>query len=494
MPARVPRGAPGAASSTSAAARVLLCVGGAAGLAQTPPAAASTAAVDCPVGSATAAYYQHPASMDATLHLSALAALQLCGATSGAAAKIPVSAGVFQGPARVASTMRSWAATQVRRRATPPNACVCTRRPCPSHPRLQVVLAPPGTDSITSVRHISASQHAASTKLHGLVARDVQSSRQQGAPSSTLTQYQVEWQASAVVVAGDAPAPAPPARWRQPLLAALSSSGAHATVMQNLRLPSTGPSPTACLLQALQSSEHLRASAEWQVAADVQLGSNPVPGGQRPAGAAAAAAASALHAMLKVAVHEGVLPAATAITLRGEAPGSLARTCSEAAGSRQFGAVLQRGVVYRPVLCAVDSQAAPASASTQALRSVLVAGGLGGLGMLTASWLAQLEQAQRLVLLGRTGRPKATQLAHLLTASVPVTLVRCDIASRDETLAAAAGANHPLSAVMHAGGTLADAALPSQSAANLRAVAGAKLAGERWRRGRCCRTAIRCDP
>lgn len=75
--------------------------------------AVSCASIAAPVADATAAYFQHPAAADASLHLSALTSQALTG--NHTAARIPVAAGVCAAPGRVGSSGSSggWATVKV---------------------------------------------------------------------------------------------------------------------------------------------------------------------------------------------------------------------------------------------------------------------------------------------------------------------------------------------------------------------------------------------
>ncbi|WP_228122634.1 type I polyketide synthase [Saccharothrix syringae] len=92
--------------------------------------------------------------------------------------------------------------------------------------------------------------------------------------------------------------------------------------------------------------------------------------------------------------------------------------------------------------------------------SVLVTGGLTGLGARTARWLAE-QGAPHLVLTSRRGRgaPGAAELEAELTAlGSAVTIAACDVADRDEVEAVLAGLPHdlPLTAVFHSAGVAND--------------------------------------
>lgn len=81
---------------------------------------------------------------------------------------------------------------------------------------------------------------------------------------------------------------------------------------------------------------------------------------------------------------------------------------------------------------------------------MLVAGGLGMIGSLVASWLVR-QSVSEVVLLGRSGRPGADsaavlELVRASGCSAAVIMVRCDVGSAEEVraLAAASGSERSL--------------------------------------------------
>jgi acyl transferase domain-containing protein/acyl carrier protein len=95
----------------------------------------------------------------------------------------------------------------------------------------------------------------------------------------------------------------------------------------------------------------------------------------------------------------------------------------------------------------------------------LITGGLGGIGLALAQWLAE-EGAGHLVLVGRS-HPQAKVAAHLdaLRAhGVQLTIAQCDVTDQAQVAALLAGlpAHYPLRGVIHAAGVLADGALWQQ--------------------------------
>ena len=113
--------------------------------------------------------------------------------------------------------------------------------------------------------------------------------------------------------------------------------------------------------------------------------------------------------------------------------------------------------------------------------SQLLTGGTGGLGLLTARWLAR-RGATHVVLASRSGalaRGSAAEWALLGASGVAVRIARCDAADPAAVrrlLASAAGAAQ-LRGVWHAAGVLSDALLPRQTAATLARVYGPKAHG-----------------
>lgn len=109
--------------------------------------------------------------------------------------------------------------------------------------------------------------------------------------------------------------------------------------------------------------------------------------------------------------------------------------------------------------------------------SVLVTGGLGVLGSLVGSWLAQDPvQGVKVTLLGRTGKLEKLPEAVLSTfQQAYVTAQKADISASEEAERALQPPGE-ITAIVHAGGLLADALLGNQSAAGVRSVFASKAA------------------
>ncbi|WP_284574475.1 type I polyketide synthase [Streptomyces sp. 2P-4] len=117
-------------------------------------------------------------------------------------------------------------------------------------------------------------------------------------------------------------------------------------------------------------------------------------------------------------------------------------------------------------------------AAAHADGTVLVTGGTGGRGSRTARWLAAAG-VRHLLLVGRRGpaAPGSAELvAELRALGAEATVVACDTADRDALAAvlAAVPAEHPLTAVVHAAGTVDDGVLDDLTPQRLTAVHRAK--------------------
>ncbi|SED25743.1 Acyl transferase domain-containing protein [Amycolatopsis tolypomycina] len=104
--------------------------------------------------------------------------------------------------------------------------------------------------------------------------------------------------------------------------------------------------------------------------------------------------------------------------------------------------------------------------------AVLVTGGTGRLGRLVAGHLVRRHGVRRLVLAGRSGRGADDLVAELAALGADVRVAACDFADRAAT--AALLAEHPVTAIVHAAGVLADGVLTSLTPRQVDAVFAAK--------------------
>jgi polyene macrolide polyketide synthase len=115
-------------------------------------------------------------------------------------------------------------------------------------------------------------------------------------------------------------------------------------------------------------------------------------------------------------------------------------------------------------------------------RTVLITGGTGGLGALLARHLVEQHGARRLLLASRSGREAAGAAelaAQLEELGAAVRIEACDVSDRGlvEALLALVDPEHPLGAVVHAAGALADGTIDSMEAEQIERVFAPKLDG-----------------
>jgi acyl transferase domain-containing protein len=111
----------------------------------------------------------------------------------------------------------------------------------------------------------------------------------------------------------------------------------------------------------------------------------------------------------------------------------------------------------------------------------LVTGGLGGLGLKLARWLAD-RGARHLLLMGRSGASKEArpQLAELEKAGVQVVVRRCDVGNREQLAALLSeirGEMPPLHGIFHLAGALDDGVLREQTRERFDRVMASKAIG-----------------
>ena len=135
----------------------------------------------------------------------------------------------------------------------------------------------------------------------------------------------------------------------------------------------------------------------------------------------------------------------------------------------------------RAVLCAPAAAAPAAQAPMRTDGAYLVSGGLGGLGIVTAQWLAA-RGARDIALLSRDTRPRAAlarEWAALTASPARVHVLRCDVTRARDVLAAIEAVRAPVRGVVHAAGAVSDAVLPNVTPAKFDGAWGAKVEGAR---------------
>jgi acyl transferase domain-containing protein/NADPH:quinone reductase-like Zn-dependent oxidoreductase len=130
----------------------------------------------------------------------------------------------------------------------------------------------------------------------------------------------------------------------------------------------------------------------------------------------------------------------------------------------------------------------PPCTALRADGSYLITGGLGGLGLAVACWLAE-RGAEHLVLIGRSapGPEAERQLAALAARGVEVRVERLDISDEAALAAAITRLPSPLRGVVHAAGMLDDGLLTQLTPERFSRVLAPKLMGA-WALHRATRT------
>ncbi|MDC3985913.1 type I polyketide synthase [Polyangium jinanense] len=218
----------------------------------------------------------------------------------------------------------------------------------------------------------------------------------------------------------------------------------------------------------------------------VTRGAQPLGGGSRHRVAAAQAMALGLgrviaaeHTRLRCARVDldpdrpaGEIDAVLAELLADDAEDEVAWR----GGERHVARLSRRSLERRRV------QDLPAGARVRRDGSYLVTGGLGGLGLSVAGWLAE-QGAGHLVLVGRSGATTPAQqaaVAALEAKGARVTVARADVADRaalERVLREIDASGLPLRGVVHAAGVLDDGLLLQQTPARFRTVMASKVRG-----------------
>lgn len=110
--------------------------------------------------------------------------------------------------------------------------------------------------------------------------------------------------------------------------------------------------------------------------------------------------------------------------------------------------------------------------------SYLITGGLGGLGLLVAGWLAE-QGAKHLVLVGRSAPSTTAQafLAQLRQRGVAVQVIQADVSQAAAVAHMLASCAKPLRGIIHAAGLLRDGVLVQQTPAQFAEVLAPKVLG-----------------
>ena len=163
-----------------------------------------------------------------------------------------------------------------------------------------------------------------------------------------------------------------------------------------------------------------------------------------------------------------------------------------------YGMSVRCGTQYEAKLLPV-SQTLPASSKTTAAAdlqlpnlaggSVVITGGGGMIGSLVSRWLLQQGKPRAMKLLSRTGRTSPERTQAILgcpeaRAGALISIAMCDISFAEDSphcFGSTHNCESPISAIIHAGGTLADATVGNQNPTGIRAVFAPKVtAAQKW--------------
>ncbi|WP_437313181.1 type I polyketide synthase [Sorangium sp. So ce385] len=151
-------------------------------------------------------------------------------------------------------------------------------------------------------------------------------------------------------------------------------------------------------------------------------------------------------------------------------------------GERRVARLVRRQPEAQPRERVERGAPAESGVTLRADSTYLVTGGLGGLGLSVAGWLAE-RGAGHLVLVGRSGAASAEQQAAveaLAAHGARVTVAKADVADRaqlEQVLREVAASGMPLRGVVHAAGVLDDGLLMQQTPARFRKVMAPKVQG-----------------
>ncbi|MYS81514.1 type I polyketide synthase [Embleya scabrispora] len=219
-----------------------------------------------------------------------------------------------------------------------------------------------------------------------------------------------------------------------------------------------------------QADGRADAEAGTQAAAEAGSGAEAAAdadAGTRPDARYRSADLAELSAKARTRLVEEVLPAVVESVRRGELPPIRVRTFDLDEADEALAAG-RDGCAGQPVLIVAPERPDPAPAAPiRPDRTYLISGGLGGLGLVTATRLVDLG-ARHLVLVGRSGRPtpEAVPILAALRERARVTVARADLGDADDVdrlFADVRAGDVPLAGIVHAAGSAGSALIGNLS-------------------------------
>jgi len=121
----------------------------------------------------------------------------------------------------------------------------------------------------------------------------------------------------------------------------------------------------------------------------------------------------------------------------------------------------------------------PSRMMCQSQSTILLSGGMGALGVVTAQFLAE-EGAKSLCLLSRSGKPSSDVLSQwewLTSSLVEIIAPKCDVSQESSVLELRDKLSSPVPCLLHLAGVLADGMVPTLTKAHFKQSYGPKVHG-----------------
>ena len=302
--------------------------------------------------------------------------------------------------------------------------------------------------------------------------------------SSRQPLYELTWQASSISL----PAANPD-----------THSGRGTALMSSAGDVSRGPMHLAILMQQASMAKPYSVGLQLQTHSSRLVRSGMTAGGNYEQ--------AALWGMMRTFQQEcpavSMTGTDTQTNIFDQAAAPMLRVQTDTTGAAKsapdgYGMSVRCGAQYTARLLPVDCNTATASDTAAAADmplpnlaggSVIITGGTGMIGSLVSQWMLKQAKPRSVTMLSRTGRAPPDRIMALLGSpealdGATISIAMCDVTFAEDSHHCFAGmgqADSPIAAILHAGGVLADATVPNQSASSIRAVFAPKvLAAQKW--------------